>query len=325
VGRVPLKEVVRESTDMIERLCIEAALELTGDNRASAAELLGLSRQSLYVKLRRYGLSEPGAESAIADAESPAPAKRQAKSLTPVSPAAGARPRTFARLPIQSAPAPRRPQQSGSFDGNRGGTTRAPHETKPQHDRDGPPPRRPARPQPKAMLEVLHPITWFPPMWAFTCGVVSSGVNVARELAGADRRRRPAGPLVCATSQAVNDWYDRHVDAINEPNRPIPSGRLPGRWGYYIAIGGTLLSLAAGRGARPWVLRRHRGRPDLRLDLQRAAAAPQAQRLVRQRAVGFSYESLAWITGAAVMLGGAMPDWRILCWRSSTASAPTAS
>jgi transcriptional regulator PpsR len=62
VGRVPLKEVVRESTDMIERLCIEAALELTNDNRASAAELLGLSRQSLYVKLRRYGLSEPSAE-----------------------------------------------------------------------------------------------------------------------------------------------------------------------------------------------------------------------------------------------------------------------
>ncbi len=63
VGRVPLKEVVRESSDMIERLCIEAALELTGDNRASAAELLGLSRQSLYVKLRRYGLSDPAAES----------------------------------------------------------------------------------------------------------------------------------------------------------------------------------------------------------------------------------------------------------------------
>jgi transcriptional regulator PpsR len=63
VGRVPLKEVVRESSDMIERLCIEAALELTGDNRASAAELLGLSRQSLYVKLRRYGLSEAAGDS----------------------------------------------------------------------------------------------------------------------------------------------------------------------------------------------------------------------------------------------------------------------
>jgi len=62
VGRVPLKELVRESTDLIERLCIEAALELTGDNRASAAELLGLSRQSLYVKLRRYGLGDVAAE-----------------------------------------------------------------------------------------------------------------------------------------------------------------------------------------------------------------------------------------------------------------------
>ncbi len=58
IGRVPLKDLVRESTDVIERLCIEAALELTGDNRASAAEMLGLSRQSLYVKLRRYGLGD---------------------------------------------------------------------------------------------------------------------------------------------------------------------------------------------------------------------------------------------------------------------------
>lgn len=60
VGRVSLKDLVRESTDLIERLSIEAALELTGDNRASAAEMLGLSRQSLYVKLRRYGLGDLG-------------------------------------------------------------------------------------------------------------------------------------------------------------------------------------------------------------------------------------------------------------------------
>ncbi|MEO1328406.1 MAG: transcriptional regulator PpsR [Pseudomonadota bacterium] len=62
IGRVPLRDIVRETTDVIERLCIEAALELTGDNRASAAELLGLSRQSLYVKLRRYGLGDLDAE-----------------------------------------------------------------------------------------------------------------------------------------------------------------------------------------------------------------------------------------------------------------------
>ena len=58
VGSVSLKDLVRESTDVIERLCIEAALEVTKDNRASAAEMLGLSRQSLYTKLRRYGLAE---------------------------------------------------------------------------------------------------------------------------------------------------------------------------------------------------------------------------------------------------------------------------
>lgn len=62
VGRVPLRDIVRETTDLIEQLCIEAALELTGDNRASAAEMLGLSRQSLYVKLRRFGVGDTVAE-----------------------------------------------------------------------------------------------------------------------------------------------------------------------------------------------------------------------------------------------------------------------
>jgi len=56
VGRMSLKDIVRESTDLIERLCIEAALEYTSDNRASAAEILGVSRQSLYSKLHRHGL-----------------------------------------------------------------------------------------------------------------------------------------------------------------------------------------------------------------------------------------------------------------------------
>ncbi len=58
VGRVPLKDLVRESTELIEQLCIQSALKLTNNNRASAAEMLGLSRQSLYVKLRRYSLDD---------------------------------------------------------------------------------------------------------------------------------------------------------------------------------------------------------------------------------------------------------------------------
>ena len=63
VGRVPLRDIVRETTDLIEELCIQAALELTGDNRAAAAEMLGLSRQSLYVKLKRFGVGDAVLES----------------------------------------------------------------------------------------------------------------------------------------------------------------------------------------------------------------------------------------------------------------------
>ena len=64
IGRMPLKDIVRDTTDVIERLSIEAALDLTGNNRAAAAEMLGLSRQSLYVKMRRYGLTDSSKDEA---------------------------------------------------------------------------------------------------------------------------------------------------------------------------------------------------------------------------------------------------------------------
>ena len=63
VGRVSLREIVSETTDVIERMCIEAALDLTSNNRASAAEILGVSRQSLYSKLNRFGLGSSDADS----------------------------------------------------------------------------------------------------------------------------------------------------------------------------------------------------------------------------------------------------------------------
>ncbi len=77
-----------------------------------------------------------------------------------------------------------------------------------------------------AVLELLKPITWFAPMWAFMCGIVSSGQPLSGRWALALVGVALSGPLVCGTSQAVNDWFDRHVDAINEPGRPIPSGRI---------------------------------------------------------------------------------------------------
>ncbi|WP_020503924.1 chlorophyll synthase ChlG [Lamprocystis purpurea] len=168
------------------------------------------------------------------------------------------------------------------------------------------------RPSPAAALELLKPITWFPPMWAFACGVVSSGVSFSGHWLYIVAGILLAGPMVCATSQAVNDWFDRHVDAINEPHRPIPSGRIPGRWGLYIAILWTLLSAALAATLGTWVF----WSAALGLLLAWAYSAPPV-RLKRNgwwsnTAVGFSYEGLAWVTGAAVMLGGDLPEWRIL-------------
>ncbi len=166
-------------------------------------------------------------------------------------------------------------------------------------------------PAPGAVLELLKPITWFPPMWAFMCGVVSSGVALSGNWLVIGAGIALAGPLVCATSQAANDWFDRHVDAINEPGRPIPSGRIPGRWGLYIAIAWTALSLALAAALGTWVF----GAAVAGLMLAWVYSAPPLR--LKQNgwwgntAVAACYEGLPWITGAAVMIGGAMPDWRV--------------
>jgi chlorophyll synthase len=167
-------------------------------------------------------------------------------------------------------------------------------------------------PAPRAVLELLKPITWFPPMWAFACGVVSSGVPILDNWMTALLGVILAGPLVCAMSQAINDWYDRHVDAINEPHRPIPSGRVPGLWGLYIAGIWSLLSLAVAAVLGAWVL----VATVVGLVLAWAYSAPPL-RLKRNgwwgnAACGFSYEGLAWVTGAAAMLGGNLPSSAIL-------------
>ncbi len=166
------------------------------------------------------------------------------------------------------------------------------------------------RPALSAITELFKPITWFPPMWAFACGVIASGVPMEGRWLLALVGVALAGPFVCATSQAVNDWFDRHVDAINEPHRPIPSGRMPGRWGLYIAIAWTAVSLAVALVLGPWGF----GAAALGLLLAWAYSAPPL-RLKRNgwwgnAACGISYEGIAWITGAAVMAGGSLPEVR---------------
>jgi chlorophyll synthase len=149
----------------------------------------------------------------------------------------------------------------------------------------------------------LKPITWFPPMWAYMCGAVSAGVPLGEHWPALLLGMLLAGPFVCGTSQAVNDWYDRDVDAINEPGRPIPSGRIPGQWGLAIAILGTLASLALAALLGPVVL----AATIVGLLLAWGYSAPPL-RLKRSGwlgplAVAIAYEGLTWFTGAAVMQG----------------------
>ena len=169
-----------------------------------------------------------------------------------------------------------------------------------------------SRPQLGAVVQLLKPITWFAPMWAFVCGLVSSGVAFG-EISGSTLAAGIllTGPLVTGTSQAANDWYDRHVDSINEPYRPIPSGRVPGRWGLFIALAWTILSLAVSTLLGVWGV----AGATVGLALAWLYSAPPVR--LKQNgwlgnaAVGACYEGLPWFTGALVALQD-LPDARIV-------------
>ena len=161
------------------------------------------------------------------------------------------------------------------------------------------------------VVQLLKPITWFPPMCAFMCGAVSSGAGLDGRLWFVAGGVLLAGPLVCGTSQAVNDWFDRHVDAINEPDRPIPSGRIAGRWGLYIALIATALSAGVGWALGPLVF----VAALVGLAFAWGYSAPpfrfKTSGWTGPLVVGLTYEGLSWFTGATVMLG-ALPRSEVL-------------
>lgn len=148
-------------------------------------------------------------------------------------------------------------------------------------------------------------------MWAFACGVIASGVSVPERLWFLIGGVLLAGPFLCGTSQVVNDWFDRHVDAINQPERPIPSGRIPGRWGLYFALIWSALSMAVAALLGSWVF----AAAALGLALAWAYSAPpfrlKKNGWLGNAAVGLCYEGLPWFTAVAVMVGG-LPDTRNL-------------
>lgn len=166
-------------------------------------------------------------------------------------------------------------------------------------------------PQPRAMLELIKPITWFPPMWAYLCGIISVGVSPWSSWPLVVLGVLLAGPVVCGMSQAANDWCDRHVDAVNEPHRPIPSGRIPGRWGLWIALAMSVLSLGLGWILGPW------GFAATVVGVLAAwAYSAEPVRLKRSGwwgpgLVGLCYEGLPWFTGAAVLSQG-LPSFPVV-------------
>ena len=154
---------------------------------------------------------------------------------------------------------------------------------------------------PLAVLELIKPITWFPPMWAYACGVISSGMDILPNLALIILGIVLAGPVVCGMSQAANDWCDRHVDAINQPDRPIPSGRIPGLWGLWIAIAMSLIAMVIGWQLGIWGF-------CATIVGVGAAWAYSCEPIRLKRSgwwgpgiVALCYEGLPWFTGAAVM------------------------
>lgn len=161
------------------------------------------------------------------------------------------------------------------------------------------------------MLELIKPITWFPPMWAYLCGIVSVGVSPFDAWPSVLLGVILAGPVVCGMSQAANDWCDRFVDAVNEPNRPIPSGRIPGRWGLWIALAMSVLSLALAWALGPWGFA-------ATVAGVLAAWAYSAEPIRLKRSgwwgpglVGLCYEGLPWFTGAAVLAAG-LPSFPVI-------------
>ena len=168
------------------------------------------------------------------------------------------------------------------------------------------------RASPGALLELLKPITWFPPMWAFLCGWVSAGPSAGLSTWSLLAGVALTGPLVCGASQIVNDWYDRDVDALNEPHRPIPSGRVPGKTALWFAIIWTLVAQSWALLLGPWVAMA----TGLGLALAWAYSAPPLRLKMNgwwgNSAVAISYEGLAWITGAAIVVGGDLPAEPIL-------------
>jgi chlorophyll synthase len=152
--------------------------------------------------------------------------------------------------------------------------------------------------EPSAIVPLMKPVTWFPPMWAFACGVVSTGENVTDNISILIRGILLAGPLMCAMSQTMNDYFDREVDAINEPERPIPSGKISKQASWLITFGLILTGFLVALSIHPYVV----AIAFVGVLMSHAYSGPpiRAKRngWYGNLIVGLAYEGVAWLTGS---------------------------
>ena len=148
-------------------------------------------------------------------------------------------------------------------------------------------------------IMLMKPVTWFPPVFAFLCGTIASGatqfdaITVAKIAFGA----LMAGPILCGLSQVINEYCDREVDAINEPQRPIPSGLVTMRHVFWTIAVLTVLSLAmASVFGLPVVYITLLG---IFFAIAYSAEPLRAKKLgwIGNTLVAISYEGLPWIAG----------------------------
>ncbi len=158
--------------------------------------------------------------------------------------------------------------------------------------------------EPPAIVPLMKPVTWFPPMWAFACGVVSTGEDILSNWSILLRGIILAGPLMCAMSQTMNDYFDREVDAINEPDRPIPAGKISKQASWLITFTLILTGFIVAWSIHPYVMaiafvgvlmsHMYSGPP------VRAKRNGWFGNLI----VGLAYEGVAWLTGSFAITQG---------------------
>ncbi len=156
----------------------------------------------------------------------------------------------------------------------------------------------------KAIVTLMKPVTWFPPMWAFLCGAISTGESLSENWLVLVAGLVLAGPLMCAMSQTMNDYFDREVDAINEPYRPIPAGQISKDASWIITFALIGAAFALSYWIHPYVLLISFASVLMSHIYSGPPLRAKRNGWFGNLIVGLAYEGVAWLTGSFALTKG---------------------